>query len=63
MLLSSYPETTRMNLPTGPGGTRTAVPGQYFADTAVTDAQPPGDVRGTLAAFGQLHDALPHHMR
>lgn len=41
----------------------TGVPGQDFADTAVTDAQPAGDIAGTHAAFGELHDALPQHMR
>lgn len=42
---------------------RTSVPGQYFADTAVTDAQSAGDLGGTHAASGELHDALPQHMR
>lgn len=42
---------------------RTASPGQYFADTAVTDAQSPGDLTGTHAASGELHDALPDHIR
>lgn len=46
-----------------PWENRTSVPGQYFADTAVADAQPAGDVTGTHAAFGKLHDALPQHKR
>lgn len=41
---------------------RTGLPGQYFADTAVTDPQAAGDLTGAHAASGELHDALPHHM-
>lgn len=38
-------------------------PGQYFADTAVTHAQPAGDLTGTHAPLRELHDALSHHVR
>lgn len=39
------------------------IPGQYFADTAVTDAQAAGDLAGTHALLSELHDALSHHVR
>lgn len=39
-----------------------SLPGQYFADAAMTDAQPAGDFTGTHAALRELHDALPHRI-
>lgn len=40
-----------------------SLPGQYFADAAMTDAQTAGDFTRTHAALRQLHDALPHRVR
>lgn len=40
-----------------------SLPGQYFADAAMTDAQPAGDFTRTHAALRQLHDALPYRVR
>lgn len=40
-----------------------SLPGQYFADAAMTDAQPAGDFTGTHATLRELHDALPHRIR
>lgn len=40
-----------------------SLPGQYFADATMTDAQPAGDFTWTHAALRQLHDALPHRVR
>lgn len=39
------------------------LPGQYFADAAVTHAQPTRDFTGTHATRWELHDALPHRKR
>lgn len=39
------------------------LPGQYFADTAVTDAQAAGDLTGTHAPLRELHNALSHRVR
>lgn len=39
------------------------LPGQYFADAAVTHAQPARDLAGTHAPRGELHYALPHRKR
>lgn len=39
------------------------LPGQYFADTAVTDPQAAGDLTGTHAPLREIHNALSHHVR
>lgn len=42
---------------------RIHLPGQYFADTAVTYTQPARDFAGTHTTRWELHDALPHGKR
>lgn len=38
-------------------------PSQDLADTAVADTELAGDVTGTHALVGHVHDALPDHLR
>lgn len=45
------------------GPTAVSLPGQYFADTAVTDAQVTGDLTGTHTLLRELHDALSRRVR
>lgn len=39
------------------------LPGQYFADTAVTDPKAARDLTGAHAPLSEIHNALPHHVR